>query len=521
MRITSIAILLLLSTAAFVPAEAARPIRFERQAPPSGALVIPIASAADLPTRGALLDPASREAVARALAAAKFDGKVKSKLALRGIGPWSQILLVGTGPHPPTVPVLQDIGGIAAQETAAEEGPVTIVATGLGTADAADRLAAGAAMAGYRFDKYMFADPAQPRVAALDSPLTIVADDPASAQARYRRGGEPLAAAVAFGRDLINEPPNIVYPESFVERTREAFRGVANVTIEVLDVPAMERLGMGSILSVGKGSRRPSRMLIVQYRGSREQPVLLAGKGITFDSGGISLKPGANMWDMKGDMSGAAAVVGAALSLARSEAPVHVVAIAALAENMPGGAATRPSDIVKAYNGRTIEVLNTDAEGRLVLADAVAYGEKRFRPSAIVDMATLTGAKISALGDEYAGLFTRSDPLAQQLLAAGISSGEEVWRLPLHPSYAEDVKSTFADIRNIAPGGGPGAGIGAHFIGSFVTDATPWAHLDIAGNEFDDSPRPTGPKGAVGYGIRLLDKFVRDFRPVPPVPSEP
>jgi leucyl aminopeptidase len=367
----------------------------------------------------------------------------------------------------------------------------------------------------------MFADPAKPKAAGLDAPLTILAEDPAAAQASFREVGEPLAAAVAFSRDLINEAPNALHPEGFVERTREAFRGVAKVTIEVLDVPAMEKLGMGSILAVGTGSRRPPRMLVVHYRGAAGQPVLLAGKGITFDSGGISLKPGGNMWEMKSDMSGAAAVVGTALSLARSAAPVNVVAIAALAENMPGGGAARPSDIVKAYNGRTIEILNTDAEGRLVLADAVAYGERRFRPSVIVDIATLTGAKVTALGDEYSGLFTRSDALAQQLLAAGMASGEEVWRLPLHPSYAEDVKSTYADIRNIAPGGGPGAGIGAHFIGYFVTDATPWAHLDMAGNELEDKARPTGPKGAIGYGVRLLDRFVREFRAVPAAPPAP
>jgi leucyl aminopeptidase len=516
MRIIAAACIFLLGGAAAMPADAARPIRFERQAAGQGALVIPLSSPADLAARGTLLDPASRDAVARALAAAKFDGKAKSKLALRGIGPWSQVLLVGTGPQL-TAPVLHDIGGTAVQETAMEEGPVTLVATGMPGADAAAQIAAGAAMAGYRFDKYMFVDPAKPRAAALDAPLTIVADDPAGAEARFRREGEALASAVNFVRDLVNEPANVIYPETFVERTRAAFQGVPNVTIEVLDVPAMERLGMGSILSVGKGSVRPPRMLIVQYRGANTQPVVLAGKGITFDSGGISLKPGAGMWEMKGDMSGAAGVVGAVLSLARSQAPVNAIAIAALAENMPDGGATRPGDIVKAYNGKTIEIINTDAEGRLVLADAVAYAERRFRPAAIVDMATLTGSKVTALNDEYAGLFSRNDALAAQLTAAGAASGEEVWRLPLHPNFAEDMKSTFADIRNVVEGGGPGASLGAHFIGYFVTDATPWAHLDIAGNELADSARPTGPKGAVGYGVRLLDRFVRDFRPVPAV----
>jgi leucyl aminopeptidase len=517
LRPTLAALLALAGTALACPAAAARPVRFAAEPAQSGALMLPLASDADLATRGRMLDAATRDAVARALTAAKFDYKANAKLQLRGLGPWSQILVVGTGSKPLGASALHDIGGVAAQETARDEGPVTLVATGLPAADAAAQLAAGAAMAGYRFDKYMFVEPGKERAAALDAPLTILTDNPAAAQARYRRDGEALVGAISFTRDLINEPANIIHPESFVERTREAFRGVQNVTIEALDLPAMERLGMGSILSVGQGSRRPPRMLLVHYRGAGGQPVVLAGKGITFDSGGISIKPGQGMWEMKGDMSGAAAVTGAVLSLARSQAPVNVVAIAALAENMPGGGATRPGDIVKAYNGRTIEVINTDAEGRLVLADAVAYGERRFRPAAIVDVATLTGSKIGALNDEYAGLFSRSDALAAQLTAAGSATGEELWRLPLHPNYADDMKSTFADIRNVVEGGGPGASLGAHFIGYFVTEATPWAHLDIAGNELADSARPTGPKGAVGYGVRLLDRFVRDFRPVPPV----
>jgi leucyl aminopeptidase len=282
----------------------------------------------------------------------------------------------------------------------------------------------------------------------------------------------------------------------------------------------MERLGMGSILSVGKGSARPPRMLVVEYRGGGSAaPIALAGKGITFDSGGISLKPGTGMWEMKGDMGGAAAVIGAVLSLAKSQAPVNVVGIAALAENMPGSSATRPGDVVKAMNGRTIEILNTDAEGRLVLADAVTYAERQFRPAAIVDVATLTGAVSTALGDEYAGLFSRSDALAGQLTAAGAATGEELWRLPLHPNYAKDMNSDIADIKNVVEGGGPGAGLGAHFIGYFV-ERTPWAHLDIAGLDIRRSSLPTVPEGFAGFGVRLLDRFVRDFRPVPAASAE-
>ena len=513
MRLVAAAFSLLAATA-LSPAEAARPIEFAAGAPAQGTLVLPLRNADHLGHAEDVLDGAAREAIARALAAADFGFEASETLTLRGIGPWSKILVIGTGPSPFAVKTVQDLGGTSAQETASDRGPVTILTQTFPSAgpEAAVHLATGATLGSYSFDRYKSAD--EPRDAALDAPLTIVttADN---AQARYRRDGEALAEAVAFTRNLISEPANALYPETFVERAREAFRGVPNVDFQVLDVPAMERLGMGSILAVGKGSVRPPRMLAVHYRGAGGQPIALAGKGITFDSGGISLKPGRGMWEMKGDMSGAAAVVGAVLSLARSRAPVNVVAIAALAENMPGGSATRPGDVVKAMNGKTIEILNTDAEGRLVLADGVAFAERQFRPAAIVDLATLTGSKVTALGDEYAGLFSRHDALAAQLSAAGEATGEALWRLPLHENYAEDMSSDIADIKNVNEGTGPGASLGAHFIGSFVTEATPWAHLDIAGNELTGSASPTVPEGATGFGVRLLDRFVRDFRPVP------
>ncbi|MFN3389651.1 MAG: leucyl aminopeptidase [Allosphingosinicella sp.] len=497
---------LLLASTPLAAAQAARPIAFADRAPQGGALVVPLGSAADL--AASPLDAQARAAVERALASAEFDYEAGSSLKLRGIGAWSQIVLLGTGGEPLDAAALQDLGGRAVTE--ADAGPVTLVATRV--AGPLAQIAVGADLGGYRFDRYKSADPDKPK--KEDAPLTIVADDPAAARAAYAREGKALAEAVAFTRDLITEPANVVYPESFVDRTREAFRGVANVSIEVLDVAAMEKLGMGSILSVGQGSARPPRMLIVHYKGAGGQPVALAGKGITFDSGGISLKPGNGMWMMKDDMSGAAAVIGTALSLAKAQAPVNVVAIAALAENMPGHAASRPGDVVRAHNGKTIEILNTDAEGRLVLADAVSYAEARFNPAAIVDVATLTGAVVGALGDEYAGLLTRNDALAAQLLAAGEETGEELWRLPLHANYAKDMKSDIADIKNVVEGGGPGAGLGGHFIGYFV-DLAPWAHLDIAGTAWRGEARPTVPKGAAGFGVRLLDRFVRDFRPVP------
>jgi leucyl aminopeptidase len=286
---------------------------------------------------------------------------------------------------------------------------------------------------------------------------------------------------------------------------------VPGVTIEVLDEAAMKRENMGAILGVGQGSRRPPRMVLVHYRGAGGAPVALAGKGITFDSGGLSLKDGTGMSRMKGDMAGAAAAVGTVLALAKSRAPVNVVAVAALAENMPGGNAQRPGDVVRTMGGKTVEVLNTDAEGRLVLADAVQYVAAKHSPSAIVDIATLTGSVVGALGDEYAGLFARHEALGAALLDAGETSGEPVWRLPLHRNHYDDLKSDIADLKNVVEGGGPGASLGAAFIGSFVDEALPWAHVDMAGTMWASSALPTVPKGATGYGVRLLEEFVRGW----------
>lgn len=498
-------------------AEAARPIAFAEKAPQGGALVLPLTRADDLAIRGAVLDAATREAVARALASEEFNYGSGESLTLRGLGPWTQIIIVGAGGDGPDSVRFQDIGGIAARGAARENGPVAVIASGLGSdALSAVDIGVGARLGSYRFGIYKSNPADKPRQPGLDAPLTVVTPFARDSEARWRNEGQALADAVYFARDLITEPANVIYPETFVARTREAFKGVAGVTIEALDVPQMEKLGMNAILSVGVGSQRPPRMLIVEYRGkgaSGNGPIVMAGKGITFDSGGISLKPGANMWRMKGDMAGAAAVVSTALSLARSDAPVHVVAVAALAENMPGGTAARPGDVIRAYNGRTIERLNTDAEGRIVLADAVSYAEQRFKPAAIVDVATLTGAIVTALGTDYIGLFSRHDTLAEQLLSAGTGAGEPLWRMPLNKRYTKAMDSPIADIRDISEDA-PGAGAGAHFIGYFVTPQTPWAHLDIAGTSYRSDTQPTVPAGAAGVTVRLLDRFVRAFQPV-------
>lgn len=503
------AVVAALSLALCATAAEARPIQFAVEAPQTGALVLPLASEADLAARGTMLDEGVRAAVSRALAAAKFDYKAGETLSLRGLGPWDQIVVLGARPEGEgaalTAVELQDLGAAAAKATA--KAPAALVATGLSDPSQA---ALGAALGSYRFsNSYKSRKADEP---AAEPALTVVASDAAAARQAYARRGEALAEAVAFTRDLITEPANVIYPETFVERTRAAFKGVGGVTIEAFDEAALQKMGMNAILSVGMGSKRPPRLLVVEYKGpgASGKPVVLTGKGITFDSGGISLKPGSNMWKMKDDMSGAAAVVGATLSLAKSKAPVHVVAIAALAENMPDGGAARPGDVIRAYGGKTIERLNTDAEGRIVLADATAYADQRYDAAAIVNLATLTGAVVGALGDDYAGLFSRHDGLAEQVEAAAKASGEGVWRLPMHPSYAKAVDSPIADIRDIGSGE-PGAGVGAQVIGFFADPETPWAHVDIAGVAWDDQGTPTAPKGARGYGVRLLDELVRGF----------
>lgn len=494
---------------------AAQPIRravsFAAQAgATSGALVLPLAAEGDLAMRaGAMLSDSERAAVLRALASDRFSYGARATLSLRGIGAWDQIYIVGVG-EDADLAAYQRIGAVVGRALMSEPGGLTVATTGM-SAEAAAELAIGMGIGEYRSDLYDTGD----REAAL-GPTRIVGDAFSSAEAIYRRRGRHLVDAMTFARDLANEPANVVYPESFVARTRAAFAGVRGVTITVLDVPQMERLGMGAILGVGRGSERPPRMLIVRYRGQGAPeggPIVLAGKGITFDSGGISIKGSENMGDMKMDMSGAAAVTGTVLALARSEAPVDVVAIAALAENMPDGGAIRPGDVLTAMNGVTIEVNNTDAEGRLVLADALSYAQARLDPAVVVDVATLTGSMRVALGDDYAGLFTRHDALADQLIAAGETTQERLYRMPLHSSYASEISSNIADIKNAGYPNGAGSGGGAYFIGEFVERTTPWAHLDIANVAYGGA-NDWKPAGSAGFGVRLLERFVLDWRPV-------
>jgi len=319
-----------------------------------------------------------------------------------------------------------------------------------------------------------------------------------------------LAEGVAFTKQLVTEPGNAIYPESFVARCEEAMHG-SGLVLRVLHPDEMRRLGMGALLGVAQGSAREPRLLVIEWRGGKdgERPLALVGKGVTFDTGGISLKPAAGMEDMKWDMGGAGCVGGTMLALAKRGAKTNVVGLCGLVENMPDGNAQRPGDVVTSMSGQTIEVVNTDAEGRLVLCDVLTFAQREFNPSAIIDLATLTGAMIVSLGHEYGGLFANDEALAAKIDKAGKASGDKVWRFPLSKAYDKLIDSPIADMKNMGARYG-GSITAAQFLQRFIEDNRPWAHLDIAGMVWADKPGATWDKGATGYGVRLLDTFVRE-----------
>ena len=494
-------------------AQAQRAISFADYAlPEDGAVAVSVAKG--LPGQGSFeaLDAKLDGALRRAAEAAGYSGDRSVVLNLFGVGPFEQVIVVGTGTDAASPRLLEDIGGLVGQagqlSTAAR---IDLLWEDGALPTAGAHLAFGAELGQYRFREYRNPVPEAPLFG--QGQLVIRTPGAAQAEQAWNEDWQHVAAGVRFARDLISEPANTIYPASFVERTREAFKGLDKVSIEVLDENAMRKLGMNSILAVGMGSVRPPRLMLVRYRGGAqdEAPLAFVGKGITFDTGGISIKGRENLWRMKYDMSGAAAVTGSVLALARRGAEVNAVAVAALAENMPSGSAGRPGDVIRTLSGKTYEVMSTDAEGRMVLVDAITYVLQKDQPRLLIDIATLTGSQVTAVGDEYAGLFTRDDALAARLQALGMASGEEVWRLPLHPSYAKDLESPIADLRHSGGSAKAGASVGAFFIGNWVPEAQPWAHLDIASMAWrDDLPLPTVPLGASGYGVRLLERVARE-----------
>jgi leucyl aminopeptidase len=460
--------------------------------------------------------------IGRAAAAAKFKGKSGSSLEIlapAGV-PASRLLLMGVGvgaaeegeskaEKPAKFEDYLSLGGQTAGKLG--QGAAAVVFFDLPEAPAepaaaAAQFALGGWLRAYKFDHYKTKKKDD---AEKDGPVEVrigVADAD-SARAAVAESAQ-TAEAVVLARTLVNEPANVLSPAEFARRASELMK--VGVEVEILDEKAMAELGMRALLGVGQGSENESRLVVLRWNGGAPDaaPIAFVGKGVVFDTGGISIKPAASMEDMKGDMAGAAAVTGALFAIAARKAKANVVGVLGLVENMPDGKAQRPGDIVRSMSGQTIEVINTDAEGRLVLADALTYVIEKHKPAAIVDLATLTGAILVALGQEYGGLFSNDDELADRLMKAGTATGEKLWRFPMGPAYDKLIDSKFADMKNT---GGRHAGsiTAAQFLQRFV-GKTPWAHLDIAGTGMGSPASDINQSWGAGWGVRLLDRLVRD-----------
>jgi leucyl aminopeptidase len=474
--------------------------------PASGALGLLIGEGAEASGLWKAADEATGGAIARAFAASEFTGKEGTSCTVLAPGAGlTRVVAAGLGkPADLSARRVEEAAGAIAAGLQREE-TAAIAADGLDGAHAA-HAALGAVLRSYRFDIYRTKQKPEdkPKLARL----TVLTGDRAGADAAW-----PALRAIAHGvfvtRDLVSEPANILTPPEFATRIEKLSE--LGLKIEVFGQDELEKLGFGSLLGVSQGSAQPPRMVVMQWRGvpgdrANENPVAFIGKGVTFDTGGISIKPAAGMEDMKWDMAGAGTVVGLMAALAGRKARVNAVGLVGLVENMPSANAQRPGDVVRSYSGQTIEVLNTDAEGRLVLADVLWYAQEKFAPRFMIDLATLTGAIIVALGHEHAGLFSNDDELATRLAASGAETGEKLWRMPMGREYDKQLKSDIADMKNIT--GRPGSSItAAQFIARFVNEK-PWAHLDIAGTAWATKDAPTIPKGATAFGVRLLDRLV-------------
>jgi leucyl aminopeptidase len=498
-------------------------IRFaEPDLPRSGAVVVGVWEEGELTPAARRLDETTGGAIARAISAApRFNGKKEELLPI--VGPpnlsASQIVLAGLGKLDSVdARSIEQLGGnlVAHLNRTGETQATLSIELGegapIGPAEAAAQLAFGAQLRSYRFDRYKTKEKPERKPSLAD--LTVMTAGAAAA----RRAFEPFqqtADAVFFTRDLVSEPANIIYPETLAEQAERLAE--LGVKVKILDENKIRDLGMNALLAVGQGSARPPRVVVMKWRGAKDtgaseaaKPLAFVGKGVTFDTGGISIKPAAGMADMKWDMAGSAVVIGLMQLLAARKAKVNAVGVVGLVENMPSGNAQRPGDIVRSMSGQTIEVLNTDAEGRLVLADVLWYCQNRFEPRLMIDLATLTGAIIVALGHHRAGLFSNNDELADRLIEAGKSVGEQVWRLPLAETYDREIDSGAADVKNIGSGRAGGSILGAQFLQRFVNDV-PWAHLDIAGMAWSTKDAATVPKGATAFGVRLLDRLVSQY----------
>ncbi len=429
---------------------------------------------------------------------AERGGKVV-RVALAGIG--------AAGAEDRKASLEQAGAALAAKYLASGEEEMLIDLTGAGlSASEVAAVLLGARLRAWRHDAYRtkLSDEKKPSLKSIAVKGAVAGSDAAW------QVEAALAEGVEFTKLLVAEPGNAIYPESFVARCEEKMQGTG-LALRVLHPDDMRRLGMGALLGVAQGSAREARVLVIEWQGGAkgERPLALVGKGVTFDTGGISLKPPAGMEDMKWDMGGAGVVAGTMLALARRGAKANVVGLCGLVENMPDGNAQRPGDVVTSMSGQTIEVINTDAEGRLVLCDVLTFAQRGFNPSAIIDLATLTGAMIVSLGHEYGGMFANDEALAAKIDKAGKASGDKVWRFPLGKAYDKLIDSAIADMKNMGARYG-GSITAAQFLQRFIEDGRPWAHLDIAGMVWADKPGATWDKGATGYGVRLMDTFVRD-----------
>ncbi len=492
-------------------------IEFAEFAIPKGGVVVAgVLDDRQLTPSAIELDRRTNGAVGRAVRTGRFQGRVGDRIDLvsPGDGSYERIVLVGLGKAKDRDAVRAgDLGGtLVAHLNGGAVAKAAILVDSLADvpltpAVTAARIGFGAQMRAYRFDKYRTKEKEEQKPTLAE--LTILVDGARAAQDAF----QPLARvaeAVAFTRDLVSEPANIIYPETLAAAANTLME--QGIEVEILGVTEMTRLGMGSLLGVGQGSARESKLVVMQWKGAAnrtEPPLAFVGKGVTFDTGGISIKPAGGMEEMKWDMGGAGTVIGLMKALGGRKAKVNAVGIVGLVENMPSGTAQRPGDVVKSMSGQTIEVINTDAEGRLVLADALWYCQDRFKPKFMIDLATLTGAIVIALGHEHAGLFANSDELDERVTAAGRTVGERVWRLPLAEAYDKALASDIADMKNVGDRAA-GSITAAQFLQRFVNDV-PWVHLDIAGTAWSKKDAPTCPKGATAFGVQLLNQLVADY----------
>jgi leucyl aminopeptidase len=485
-----------------------------KTAPDDSVLIFPVTDDKKLSTLAAVLDKKSGGLITKAMAAANFTGKRGQFIGVMLES--GQVLLAGVGKEKElNQSKLENLGGAAmARLLSTQAASATFVFEGIKDskvkgAEAAARIAHGANLRSYRFDKYFTKTPADEKP-KLKTFAVACANNKAAASAYAPLN--KLSEGVFFTRNLVSEPANIIYPESLAEKCLEL--KALGVGVKVLSVAEMTKLGMGALLGVGQGSAKESKMVIMTYNGASKDgknPLAFVGKGVTFDTGGISIKPANGMEEMKWDMGGAGVVIGLMRALAGRKAKVNAIGAVGLVENMPDGNAQRPGDVVTSMSGQTIEVLNTDAEGRLVLADVLWYAQKNYKPKLVIDLATLTGAIIVALGTSRAGLFSNNDQLSDRLFKSGEKTGEELWRLPMGDVYDKQINSDIADMQNIGKDREAGSITAAQFLKRFIVGETPWAHLDIAGVAWSKKPSDIAAKGATAFGVRLLNQLVEDY----------